>query len=751
MLEPLRLIIQDVNNAPNIRSALNIVVSRVCDTLQSEVCSIYIVDDTAHQLVLMATQGLNPKAVGVLHLNFDEGIVGLIARREEPINLDDAPNHPNFHYLPEASEEKFHAFLGVPIIHQRKVLGVLVVQQKLPRKFSQEEETFLITLSAQLSGVIASAQQRESFLEHQVIRKVEGIAAAPGVALGQAVVFFPPTDIWAVPDKKAGNIDYEMLRLDKALQLARDEISAMKERMADALGKDELSLFDAYLNILKPNGLAKDVKQQIQKGHWAPGALRRAVAKHVRVFDSMEDEYFRERSTDLVDLARRVLSHLEKEQSSRPKFDTPKILVSEEITASMLAEFPARNILALVSMRGSPTSHAAILAKALGIPAVTGFENVPIARFNDQTLIVDGYQGTLYVSPNEQLVNHYTQLIEEEKALSKSFEKDAHIPCKTTDGFSFPLMVNVGLLADFEQSLLVGADGVGLYRTEIPFLLREQFPSEDEQVKIYRSALKSFNDLPVTFRMLDIGGDKQLPYFPIVEENPFLGWRGIRVTLDHPEIFLIQARAIFKAAQHHPNIRITLPMISSVKEVDDSLLLLRQAYHEVANELENYKTPFPEIGIILEVPSAIYQLAEILQRIQFVSVGSNDLAQYLLAVDRNNTRVSNLYSNYHPALLRAIAKISEECEKQNKPKFVCGEMAGDPLAAIILLGLGFDSLSMNARSIPRVKRMINDISKQQAVELAEHVLNMETSQQINDFLLEKINSKRLLNIVKTDN
>ncbi|NVJ48955.1 MAG: phosphoenolpyruvate--protein phosphotransferase [Gammaproteobacteria bacterium] len=752
MLERLRQITQEVSLASDTQQALQIVVDKVCATLGSEVASVYLADYPNQQLVLMATEGLNPKAAGVLHLSFNEGIVGLIAQREEPINLEDASSHPNFHYFPEAGEEPFKAFIGAPIIHQRKVMGVLVAQQKERRRFSEMEENFLVTLAAQLAGIIAESKRRDKLTDssgqYHVVRKLSGFPAASGVAIGAAVVFYPPADLSGIPDKEAKSTAAELKRINKAFRLARAEIEQMKQRMQHHLAAEELSLFDAYAKVLDEKGLQRDVIREIDMGHWAPGALRRAVEQHTRIFETMEDPYFRERATDLVDLARRVLVHLEDDKTARPKLKRQAILVAEEITAGLLAELPTEKIKGMISMRGSPTSHAAILAKALGIPAVCGLDNVPINRFEGQEIILDGYKGDIFLSPNEGLRKQYQQLIKEDVLISRDLEQYNSAPALTTDGFHLPLLVNAGLIADFEKSVDVGADGVGLYRTEIPFLMREQFPGEEEQVRIYRAALEAFKGKSVTFRTLDIGGDKQLSYFPIQEDNPFLGWRGIRVTLDHPEIFLVQIRAILKASIGYSGIRISLPMIASIEEVDESLRLIDQAYYEVQSEVSPAVIKPPEVGIILEVPSAMYQIASLVNRIDFISVGSNDLAQYLLAVDRNNTRVSSLYSAYHPAVMRALHFIRQQINKNETGLYLCGEMAGDPMAAVVLLGMGYDALSMNARSIPKIKKVLAQFSLQESQTIAEQVIQLEKAKDIYDLLFHHLVTRGLGGLIR---
>ncbi|MCO7225151.1 phosphoenolpyruvate--protein phosphotransferase [Pleionea sp. CnH1-48] len=753
MLEHLRHITQEVNLASDMQESLRIMVQQVCSVLKVEVCSVYLADYNSHQFTLVATEGLNPKAIGVVRLGFTEGLVGLVAQREEPINLQDVSRHPNYLYFPQAGEEQFASFLGVPVIHQRKVLGVLVIQQKASRKFSNNEETFLITLSAQIAGAIASAESVSLFsgpAQGLEVRRLEGLPVSTGIAIGAATVVYASADLSSVPDKQITDIEFEVERFQQALRAAQNEVVTMKERMTDLVSQEELALFDAYYKLLSDNSLGNEVVGEIAKGQWAPGALRRVVEKHVGVFESMDDPYLRERASDLKDLARNVLLHLEDNRAERPTLDSESVIVADEITASMLAEIPSEHLLGIVSLHGSPSSHAAIIAKALGIPAVIGFHDIPIHRFEGKHLIIDGYNGHVYLSPSEALEKQYQRLIREEMKLTQELEQQLHQPSITTDDVHYPLFVNIGLMADFEKSVQARADGVGLYRTEIPFLLRERFPSEAEQIQIYRSALEAFRGKSVTIRTLDIGGDKQLPYFPIDEDNPFLGWRGIRVTLDHPEIMLVQVRAILKASFGIQGVRIALPMISTIEEIDAAQRLIRQAYYEVQEENPEAKELLqpPQVGIVLEVPSAIYQIHNITSRVDFISVGSNDLTQYLMAVDRNNAQVSSLFSNFQPALIMALKQICDACDENNTPNYICGEMAGDPIATILLVGLGFKGLSMNARSLPKVKKIINNISQKEAKECLEEVLKMERAKDIHAYLFEKIESKGLGGLIR---
>jgi len=359
--------------------------------------------------------------------------------------------------------------------------------------------------------------------------------------------------------------------------------------------------------------------------------------------------------------------------------------------------------------------------------------DLPWRELEGCPVIVDGHQGVIITNPTPAVLNSYRAQYHEEQVLAEDLERLRDEPNLTLDGVHINLWVNTGLRLDSLLSLDRGAEGVGLYRTEIPFFLQERFPSEDEQRKVYREQIEMFAPRPVTMRTLDIGGDKALPYFPIEEANPFLGWRGIRISLDHPEIFLLQLRAIMRASEGFDNLRILLPMISNIPELEAALELVNRVYNELTGE-EGYQLHRPLIGAMIEVPAAVYQVREIAQRVDFLSVGSNDLTQYLLAVDRNNPRVADLYHTYHPALLQALKQIIDNANDIGCPVSICGEMAGDPLAALLLVGLGYRILSMSATNLLRVKAMLRQVTIAQAQELATTALTLPDTTQILEFL-----------------
>jgi phosphotransferase system enzyme I (PtsP) len=735
MLEELRKIVQEVNAASDLQAALDIIVRSVRSAMGTEVCTVYLYDAAKEQYIFRANEGLNQDLIGKVGLAKGEGLVGKVAKREETINIDNAEQNPAYRYMPGIGEENFKAFMGVPIIHRRKVLGVLVVQQQAPRRFDESEESFLVTMSAQLAALIAHADASGAMIADVAggTAIFHGVAGSEGIAIGEVVVVVPPADLDAVPNRKCEDPEVEIEFFNQSLAAVRLDIKDLSENLATLLPREEHALFDVYLGMLDDKALGDEVTDLIRAGEWAQGAISQVMRNHARAFEMLDDAYLRERAVDIKDLGRRVLAYLQESGDQAREYPEKTILIGEELTASALAEVPEERLAGLVSVRGSRNSHLAIMARALGVPTVVGAEDLPYTRLDNQQVIVDGSVGEVICNAPEDLRQHYEKLQAEDLEIAVGLEELKDKPCESLDGHRLPLVVNTGLVSEVARSLDRGAEGVGLYRTEILFLLRDRFPSEEEQRQIYREQLEAFYPKPVTMRTLDIGGDKALPYFPISEENPFLGWRGIRVTLDHPEIYLAQIRAMMKANADFGNLRIMLPMISNVMELEEALELLYRAHEELLEE--GYKMELPPVGVMIEVPAAVYQARELARRVDFLSVGSNDLTQYLLAVDRNNPRVADLYHAYHPAVLRALKIIVDGGHAEGKPVSICGELAGDPGAAVLLMAMGFDVLSMSAYNLPKVKAVIRQITKAQAVELLNSVLELENNRDIE----EKVN------------
>ncbi len=753
MLETLRRVIQEVNAARDLPTALDIIVDRVQIAMGTEVCTVYLLDEERGKYVFMATRGLNREAEGRVTLDRHEGLVGLVGERAEPINLENAPAHPRYHYVKDVGEDPFNAFLGVPIIHHRKVLGVLIVQQKAARRFDEGEEAFMITLSAQLAGVIAHARATGALRmtaekDSLPASRFAGKAGSPGVSIGTAVVVFPEADIHTVPERPAVDIQGEISQLRLAVEETRAEIRHMSEKLSDRLRPEELGLFEAYVHMLDDTAITGEVVALIEGGLWVQSALRRVIETHVESFQAMEDAYMRERGSDVHDLGARVLAKLQSREEKRRSYPKDTILVAEDLTPGMVIEVPRECLKGLVSVKGSPSSHVAILARAMDLPTVVGVEDLPVSLVEDKPIVVDGFQGIVITHPSPEQISLYREVVRQEVELNKGLEGLKDEKCITPDGHRVLLWVNTGLMADVALSLDRGAEGVGLYRTEIHFMMNDRFPTEEEQRLIYREHLKAFAPRPVTMRTLDIGGDKSLPYFPIQEENPFLGWRGVRISLDHPELFLSQVRAMIRANEGiDAYLRIMVPMVSSVAEVDEVQRLISQCYRELVEE--GVEVEMPDVGVMIEIPAAVYQARDIIKRVDFLSVGSNDLIQYMLAVDRNNARVAELYQEFHPAVLHALRDVVNAAHAEKKYLGICGEMAGNPTAAVLLMAMGFDVLSMNSTNLLMVKAVLRSIEMAKARRILAKVLKMDNAFLIRNYVEEQMRKAGLGQIVRT--
>lgn len=761
MLKILKRIVQDVTTTKDLTHALVVLVQRVQRAVNADAVSVYLIDTKQSEYVLVATEGLDPEAVFHVRFPMQEGLIGLIGRREEPIHVENALEHPDFLLHPLLKETHLKAYLGVPIIQHRKLYGVITVQQTEQRCFDDAEESFLITLAAQLGGMIAHAEatgELAVLTQHpqEGIEKtdatnpiLQGIACVPGIGIGTAVIVYPPADIDAIPrlSVETSDIDQQVQTFYEALDAAHQEIQRLKKRMKEAISEEESSLFDVYLRILDRDNLGCEVENVIRTEQiTAEAALATVIKKHVHQFEGMDDEYLRERASDFRDLGRRVLAELQRTQPEDRNYPKRTILIGDDVPASALAEVTPGQLLGIVSAKGSNNSHVAILGRALGVPTVMGVSGLKLEHINERAVIVDGFLGQVHVYPSRSLLAQFKKLAQEEQDLNQSLTSLRDKPAETLDNYRLSLQVNTGLVLDTSLSLSVGAEGVGLYRSEVPFMSRDRFPSEDEQMIIYRQILKAFDPRPVTMRTLDIGGDKVLPYFPVTEDNPYLGWRGIRVTLDHPDVFLIQIRAMIRASEGLSNLKIMLPMVTTLGEVEEALILVDQAYHEVLEE--QYQVAKPKVGVMIEVPAAVFLAKELAKKVDFISVGSNDLTQYLLAVDRNNARVANLYDPFHPALLQTLLKIVEGGHAAGIEVSICGEMASDPLAVILLIAMGFDVLSMNACSLPRIKWAIRNMTLANARRILGQVLDMQHSEDIRLFLRNALEDEGLGSLIR---
>ena len=743
MLDSLKSTTQAISSAPTLKEAMKILMESICTEINADACSVFLHDETQHDYVLFATTRIKHLLPGQCRIAKGEGLVTLVAERAEPVTLNDATQHERSIELAVLDQEQdYDAFMGVPIIHMGNVLGVVTAQNKTNRTFTENEEAFVVTLSAQLSTIIFHGMQSgrvyevmSSYGKHKSLR-LQGIGAASGVALGEALIMAPQADFSAIYEKASEDIQGDLEKFQHAVECVRKDINAMDESMAERVGPEERTLFTAYLKILDSGSFYKAVIERIEAGQWVQSALKNVVSKNAKAFDAMEDEYLKERATDIRDIGRRILSYLQSQDTKTQHYPFHTILVGKEVTASMLAEIPKKRLRAVVSVKGSSNSHVAILANALGIPAIMGVEALPLDVVAGKFMIVDGYTGRLFIDPHHALQKAYERLASEEQELQANLQELKTLPAETIDGVALSLKANVGLIADIENALEVGADGVGLYRSEVPYMIRDRFPGDDEQRVIYRQFLQSFIPMTVNMRLLDVGGDKALPYFNFEEENPYLGWRGIRILLDHKDLFLQQVRAMLKASESLDNLTIMMPMVSQLSEILEAKKLITQVYQEELSA--GLEIKWPKIGVMVEVPSIVHEIDEVLQHVDYVSIGTNDLTQYLLAVDRNNNRVDRLYDGLNPAVIKAIYHVVKRCQAYEKMCSICGELASDPLAVLLLLGMGLTDFSMSATKILSIKWVVRGFSQSDAKNILDEALKLNDPNNIRKLLTKHL-------------
>jgi phosphotransferase system enzyme I (PtsP) len=651
-----------------------------------------------------------------------------VGERQELVVETVARFHRGHGLSPDPTQESDGSFLGTPLIHYRKLLGVLVAWKPRGHPYAGDEVTFFLSLGAQLAKAVHDAEALDAVGE--LLRGnphpdafIQGVAAASGLAIGEAMLVEAPPTLESIPDRGVRDVVAEEHAFTAAVAAAQKELRRTGERMSEALPDAVRALFDVQAMLLGDDSLLSDAVERIRAGNWAPGAWRETIARHASVFEQMEDRYLRERAADIREIGQHVLKHLESQAKAARQPPKRCILVGDTLGLAQIAAVPAGCLAGIVTMRGSPLSHTAVLARALGIPAVVSLARLPAARWQGSEMAVDGDEGRLYVQPSPALLRTLERRMQEARARAERLASLRDLPAQTLDGTRVPLYANIGLPADSAAAAASGAEGIGLYRTEYSFLLGDALPLEEEQLHAYREVLAFFAPMPVTLRTLDVGGDKALSSFPVQEENPFLGCRGIRFSLDQPELFLMQLRAMLRANAGLNNLQVLFPMIGTVGELDEALGLLARAHRELV--AEGMEAARPRVGVMIEVPASVSLTGPFARRVDFFSIGTNDLTQYMLAVDRNNAQVVTPYDGLHPSVLEAIRRVVETAHQHRRPVSVCGELASDPAGALLLLGMGVDSLSMSPALLPAVKRTIRCFSLERARRLADAALGME--------------------------
>jgi len=690
---------------------LDKVVVLIAANMVAEVCSVYVlrVDGT---LELYATEGLKREAVHNTVLKADEGLVGLVASEANPINLSDAQTHPAFSFRPETGEEIYHSFLGVPILRAGNTLGVLVVQNRARRNYSEEEEEALQTTAMVLAEMIASGELSslarpgaEPAARHTL--HLVGTSLADGIALGHVVLHEPRVVITNVI---ADDLQHELKRLDAAIGTLRADLDRLVEHRDVADGGEHRDVLEAYRMFGYDQGWLHKMREAVMTGLTAEAGVERVQSDTRARMLRASDHYLRDRLHDLDDLANRLMRVLMGQDHAPGKERLPEnaILVARSMGPAALLDYDRKRLRGLVLEEGGPTSHVSIVARALGIPTVGEIENATGLVEPGDAIIVDGTSGHVHMRPPADIESAYGERVKLRARRQAQYHALRDKPCITKDGHKISLMINAGLTIDLPHIEETGAAGIGLFRTELQFMVADSLPRTNEQLALYRSVLDAAGKKPVTFRTLDIGGDKVLPYMRNVdEENPALGWRAIRLGLDRPGLLRSQLRALLRASGGR-ELRLMFPMIAMVEEFDKAKALveielthLRRHGHQLPERVE--------IGTMLEVPALLFQLDELLARVDFLSVGSNDLMQFLYAADRGNVRVSDRFDPLSAPVLRALKDIVDRGKMHGKPVALCGELASQPIGALALTILGYRALSLSPSAVGPIKALMLEL------------------------------------------
>lgn len=709
LLRRLRDVMADTASA---QERLDHVVKIIAADMVAEVCSIYV-RRAGEMLELFATQGLNPTAVHRTRLRMGEGLVGNIAAHARPLSLSDAQSHPDFAYRPETGEEIYHSLMGVPILRGGRVVGVLVIQNRTQRQYSEEEQEAMQIVAMVLAELVASGdlvrpEERVPSEGNALLPvRLEGVRLNPGFAMGLAVLHEPNIIIRQVV---AEDPELELKRLGAAVDSMHTALDSLLASAKIAQSDEQREVLEAYRMIAADSGWLNRIADAIRTGLTAEAAVQQVREATRARMSQVADPYLRERLDDLEALAVRLILYLSGDKDQPPESPLPDhaILIARNMGPAELLDYDIQKLRALVLEEGSPTAHVCVVARALDIPVI-GLVKDALRRVEAlDSVMVDADTGTLYIRPSEDIQQAFAENIRVRAVRRQAYAALRNEPALTIDGARVSLNINAGLEIDVAHLDDTGADGIGLYRTEIPFMVRAEYPDVEAQTELYARIFERAKDRPVVFRTLDVGGDKLLPYFDDVhDENPAMGWRAIRIALDRPAMLRQQVRALVRAANGRP-LRVMFPMVAEVAEFIRARRILDM---ELAREKQRGGT-LPErvmVGAMLEVPALLWQLDALLKAVDFLSVGSNDLMQFLFATDRANPRIAERYDVLCPAVLTVLGQLASRCAAAKVPLSLCGEMAGRPLEAMALIGLGYRSLSMSPLSVGPVKTMIRSV------------------------------------------
>ena len=696
------------------QTKLDMVVRIIARSMVAEVCSIYL-RRASGDMELFSTEGLDAAAVHVTRMKPGEGLVGEIMRLGRPLSLSDAPSHPAFSYRPETGEDPYHAFLGVPLLRGGRAIGVLVVQNRTARNYVEEEVEDLQIIAMVLAETVAQgdllgeAELKDVEIAPHRPERLRGVRLAEGLAFGVAVLHEAPV---APEQLLSDDVPREEERLRTAIVALKAQIDEMLEGQRGIVGAS-FEVLEAYRMLAHSQSWNHSLEEAVRSGLTAEAAVERVRSEHRARLGQARDPYLRERVHDLEDLNDRLLRHLTGAAHGPRILPDNAILIARNLGPADLLEYDRTRLKGILLEEGTPTSHAAIVARALDVPCVGRLPGLRDRVSEGDPVIVDAETGEAFLRPRPDVVEAIQARMQVRAQQRAEFARLRETTPVTKDGAHITLLMNAGLEIDLDILHETGAEGIGLFRTEFQFMVAEELPRTNAQTQLYSRVLDAAGDLPVTFRTLDLGGDKVLPYIQAdIEDNPAMGWRAVRMGLDRPALLRLQLRALISASRGR-ELRVMFPLIASV----DEFRAARAMVDEEIAWAQRRGRPAPKIlhvGAMIEAPSLIWHLDALLPMTDFVSVGTNDLMQYMFAADRGNPRVSDRYDVLSPPALRALKAISDACIETGTPASVCGEMAGRPLEAFVLIGLGFDRLSMPPAGIGPVKRMVLSLDRESA-------------------------------------
>ena len=694
------------------QSKLDKVVDLIADKMDSDVCSIYLLRN--NNLELFATHGLRKEAVHITRLHMGEGLVGTIAAEGRVLNLAEAAEHPAFLYKPETGEERYHSFAGVPIVRLESPIGVLAVQHADPRRYEDVEIEALQTVAMVLSEMIAAARlvdgARRSRLRSAGPLRLPGLRLVNGMAKGVAV-FHEPRIV--VEHTVADDIEAERARVYGAFRKMREQIDNMAKEAEFGIAGEHQEILETYRMFAYDEGWSRRINAAIDSGLTAEAAIERVQQRTRARMQEIDDPLLKERMHDLEDLSNRLLRIVSGRMGTAAQtgLTHDAVLIARNLGPAELLEYDRRRLKAVLLEEGSLTSHMVIVARAIGVPVLGRLHDIRHSVEEGETILVDGDNGSVIIRPSRPLLSGFEHRMTLSQKRRAEFAAIRNLPAKTVDGVHVSVMVNAGLAEDAASLPMSGAEGIGLFRTEFQFLVSATLPGRDRQMRLYTKVLDAAGDRPVVFRTVDIGGDKALPYLTDdaeeQAENPAMGWRALRLSLDRSTLMKAQARALLDASGGKV-LRVMFPMISEPWEYEEARALFEEQV-EWARGAHRKLPSRIEFGAMLEVPSLAEMLDQLLPRVDFISVGTNDLTQFLFAADRSDPRLAQRYDWLSPAILRFLKRILDQARAANVPVRICGEMAGRPLEAMALVGLGAENVSITPAAVGPVKAMVRSL------------------------------------------